>query len=187
MIVHPSLPMKNITNLLLAAGCSFVVASCYTYQPPPPISQNGPSLDSAPGQSRYWNGPMDGQAPIDPNAPLQPVDPAAIVVPNPNQPPMIDPNAPQGSVPPNPGGTYLPSTPAGGSNATVGVPTQPSQPTAPALDNKPAGPPYGIKVNGKPGFVYSPYDKAAGIVDVQGMAPGTKVKCPYTGKVFIVP
>jgi hypothetical protein len=42
-------------------------------------------------------------------------------------------------------------------------------------------------VPGKPGFVYSPFDKTAGVVDVQGMAPGTKVKCPYTGKVFIVP
>jgi hypothetical protein len=42
-------------------------------------------------------------------------------------------------------------------------------------------------VPGKPGFVYSPFDKTAGVVDVQGMAPGTKVTCPYAGKVFIVP
>ena len=58
------------------------------------------------------------------------------------------------------------------------VPAPP--PTAPTT-------PYGVKVPGKPGFVYSPFDKTAGVVDVQGMAPGTKVKCPYTGKVFIVP
>ncbi len=183
MTFHLPLPMRNITNLLLAAGCSVVVASCYTYQPPPPMSQSGPSLDAGPGQSRYWNGPTEVPAPV---------DPAAIAAPNPGLPPVIDPNAPQGSVPPNQGGTYLPSTPGGASNATVGVPTQPTppaptQPAPPPVDNKPAGPPYGIKVNGKPGFVYSPYDKSAGIVDVQGMAPGTKVKCPYTGKVFIVP
>jgi len=116
---------------------------------------------------------------------MAPSDPGAIAAPNPNLP-VIDPNAAPGSVPPNPGGTYAPNPPSGGSNSTVGVPT-PAPAPVPAPENKPSGPPYGIKVNGKLGFVYSPFDKTAGIVDVQGMAPGTKVKCPYTGKIFIVP
>jgi hypothetical protein len=177
--------MKTILNSIFGVGCLVALASCYTWQPPAPSSQQtGASLDSAPGQSRYWNGPTDGQ-PTDPNAPMAPSDPGAIAAPNPNLP-VIDPNAAPGSVPPNPGGTYAPNPPSGGSNSTVGVPT-PAPAPVPAPENKPSGPPYGIKVNGKLGFVYSPFDKTAGIVDVQGMAPGTKVKCPYTGKIFIVP
>ena len=46
---------------------------------------------------------------------------------------------------------------------------------------------YGRPVPGKPGMVYSPYSPDAGYVDVRGIAPGTKVKCPYTKKLFRVP
>lgn len=46
---------------------------------------------------------------------------------------------------------------------------------------------YGRPVPGKPGMVYSPYSPDAGYVDVRGIVPGTKVKCPYTKKLFRVP
>jgi hypothetical protein len=47
--------------------------------------------------------------------------------------------------------------------------------------------PYGKPVPGKPGYVFSPFDKNGGYVDVTGYAPGQKVKDPYTGKTFLVP
>ncbi len=47
--------------------------------------------------------------------------------------------------------------------------------------------PYAKPVPGKPGFVFSPYDKNGGYVDVKGYNPGQKVKDPYSGKIFLVP
>jgi len=47
--------------------------------------------------------------------------------------------------------------------------------------------PYARPVPGKPGYVFSPYDKTGGYVDVTGYSPGQKVKDPYTGKIFLVP
>jgi len=46
--------------------------------------------------------------------------------------------------------------------------------------------PYASPVAGKPGFVYSPYQKNE-LVDAVDIPRGTKVKCPYTGKIFRVP
>jgi hypothetical protein len=46
--------------------------------------------------------------------------------------------------------------------------------------------PYGIPAVTKPGCVYSPY-MTTQLVEVAGLARGTKVKCPYTGKHFRVP
>ncbi|HWY52618.1 MAG TPA: hypothetical protein VNW72_14170 [Chthoniobacterales bacterium] len=46
---------------------------------------------------------------------------------------------------------------------------------------------YGTPVAGKKGFVTSPFSPDAGYIDVRGFAPGTPVKDPYTGKVFLTP
>ncbi|MGI8603031.1 MAG: hypothetical protein ACR2OZ_08525 [Verrucomicrobiales bacterium] len=46
--------------------------------------------------------------------------------------------------------------------------------------------PFGVPVPGKDGLVYSPYF-SGGYVDVKGMPPGSKARCPYSKKVFRVP
>ena len=47
--------------------------------------------------------------------------------------------------------------------------------------------PYAKPVPGKPGYVFSPFDKNGGYVDVTGYSPGQKVKDPYSGRIFLVP
>src|SRR6266481_3531867 len=42
-------------------------------------------------------------------------------------------------------------------------------------------------VPGKPGYVLSPFDASGRYVDVSGYTSGSKVKDPWTDKIFIVP
>jgi hypothetical protein len=62
-------------------------------------------------------------------------------------------------------------------------PVKPNRPTPANL----AQYPHGIPVPGKPGFVKSPYAPSKGYVDVRRYRTGAGVKCPFTGKTFIVP
>lgn len=64
-------------------------------------------------------------------------------------------------------------------------PTQPPpvKRSAPIPDSLP----YAEKIAGKPGYVYSPFSDDHRLVDVSGVPSGTKVKCPYTMKIFRVP
>ena len=57
----------------------------------------------------------------------------------------------------------------------------------PAPAPKPQDLPYAVPVQGKAGFVTSPYAPDSGYVDVRGFAPGQEVRDPYTNKVFLVP
>jgi hypothetical protein len=47
--------------------------------------------------------------------------------------------------------------------------------------------PYGTPVPGKKGFVTSPFAPDSGYVDVRDFPPGSQVKDPYTGKIFLTP
>lgn len=86
--------------------------------------------------------------------------------------------------------------PLTGTNATSGmtdtalvnpVPTPTPAPTPPPASIPTPEVSYGIPVPGKPGFVTSPHAPNAGFVDVRGFPPGTEVKDPYTGRIFLVP
>lgn len=85
------------------------------------------------------------------------------------------------------------TTPPDTTPATTDPSTSESKPsdTTSTVESKPAVTredlPFGQPVVGKKGFVYSPYAPDKGQVDVDGIPAGTKVKCPYTGKVFRVP
>ncbi len=190
---------RFLTLLAGAPAVALLLSSCGGLQPPAP-PPGARSLDQPPGGNRYLQGMENmpqppeerggdrrggqgqnrpGPMPVDPNQPYSPplppdADPAAVQPPNNNPPPPAPPNTTVNPPVEAPPPTVTQPTPA---------PTPPPTTHAPAGDQMP----FGIKVPGKPGFVLSPYDKSAGIVDVQGIASGKKVKCPYTGKVFLVP
>jgi hypothetical protein len=46
---------------------------------------------------------------------------------------------------------------------------------------------YGIPIQGKPGFVRSPYAPSKGEIDVRRYQKGAQLKCPFTGKIFLAP
>jgi hypothetical protein len=70
--------------------------------------------------------------------------------------------------------------------------TQSTQPKTkpPASSQAPSGEPEfptAKLVPGKPGYVVSPFDSSQRYVDVSGYTSGSKVKDPWTNKIFIVP
>ena len=46
--------------------------------------------------------------------------------------------------------------------------------------------PYGVPYPGKPGLVFPPWPPFRAVA-ITGFAPGSQVKDPYTGKIFLVP
>ena len=63
----------------------------------------------------------------------------------------------------------------------------PKSPPSERSASAPADFPTAKAVPDKPGYVFSPFDSSGRYVDVSGYAPGTKVKDPWTDKIFIVP
>src|SRR6266576_1265865 len=66
--------------------------------------------------------------------------------------------------------------------------TQPGpKPLPPVQTSSTSAFPTAKAVPDKPGYVFSPFDSSGRYVDVSGYTPGTKVKDPWTDKIFIVP
>ena len=68
-----------------------------------------------------------------------------------------------------------------------GVAPRPSATPRSSSSNSAAQFPVAKPVPGKPGYVFSPYDPNGGYVDVTGYQSGSKVKDPYSQKIFLVP
>ncbi|HSH39152.1 MAG TPA: hypothetical protein VK993_10230 [Chthoniobacterales bacterium] len=96
--------------------------------------------------------------------------------PPPTQPFEQDPSAPATTMTP-------PIDPA---DTTAAAMTPPTTATTTTTQAARGDYPYGVPVPDKPGFVRSPYSPDK-LTDVRGYAPGTEVKDPYTGKIFLVP
>jgi hypothetical protein len=79
-------------------------------------------------------------------------------------------------------------TPAVSSRTTRGETAQSSTGTSAShAPSSQANFPTGKPVPDKPGYVFSPFDKEKRYVDVSGFPSGTKVKDPWTDKIFLVP
>ena len=79
------------------------------------------------------------------------------------------------------------STSSSGSDVSKPPSEKNTRGTSKAVTKKGEDLPYGTPVAGKKGFVTSPFSPNSGYIDVRGFAPGTPVKDPYTGKVFLTP
>ena len=65
--------------------------------------------------------------------------------------------------------------------------SKPTPTPARTVTSQPTQYPTAKPVPGKPGYVFSPFDPSGGYVDVNGYTSGSKVKDPYSGKIFLVP
>lgn len=82
------------------------------------------------------------------------------------------------------------ASPTPAPTAVAGPPSQQNVRAASAVPeskSKKGDVPYGIPVPGKQGFVTSPFAPDAGYVDVRKFKPGTEVKDPFSGKIFLAP
>ncbi len=185
--------------LLLAGGTALLAASCVNRP------AYGPEANVFAPRYGYGSQPSQlAERPAAPGAPLAPASADRGAAPaksgEPRKVPDIkrDPSNTTVDVTPPPSKTAPEASPEAPAAAaeTSAAPASEAAPAAPSpVSAPPAVKPavaredllFGQPVVGKKGFVYSPYAPDKGQVDVQDIPSGTKVKCPYTNKVFRVP
>ncbi|HUF62038.1 MAG TPA: hypothetical protein VMN36_08180 [Verrucomicrobiales bacterium] len=180
-----SLALGGVGMLVLCGGCDVVSpppAPYYDYQGGSRYSGQGRSYPQGSNPNTGYYDPRSERNPAGTaNRPYYPGAPGApppsgggSTTPAPRRDPLtdLDPN----SVNPDPGSRTSGTT---GGGTTSGSNTGATTPAAPEY-------PYGAKVPGKEGHVYSPYAQDK-IVDVRDIPHGTKVYCPFTNKIFLVP
>ena len=80
-----------------------------------------------------------------------------------------------------------PASPQEETRPSTALMPRPSATPRSSSSNSAAQFPVAKPVPGKPGYVFSPYDPNGGYVDVTGYQSGSKVKDPYSQKIFLVP
>jgi hypothetical protein len=150
----------------LSAACTLVSCGTPNKKNDDQFKANGPR--SGQGESRFLQD--DSNAPQPP-----PGTPNALPQTGGNTPPATTTAPENPTAPPAPATPPPAKTQAG--NATPPVPPPPSGNQYP----------YAKPVPGKKGFVYSPFDEKQSEIDVRDYAPGTKVRDPYTNRIFLVP
>jgi hypothetical protein len=109
-----------------------------------------------------------------------------------NQPVVTTPPPPQPSPARSPAAvtsstTTTSSPPQNETRSSTATTPRPSTTPRSSSTNAAAQFPVAKPVPGKPGYVFSPYDPNGGYVDVSGYQSGSKVKDPYSQKIFLVP
>jgi hypothetical protein len=143
-------------------------------------AQKGKTLDTPPAESQFLPTAPSGEQPT--SSPTAD-NGAAPTTTDPNKP--ADATGTTPAVDPTPAKPEPPKTVDTPPATTTPAATTPTTPPAPATTGNKL--PYGKPVPGHKGFVTSPYDGSAGMIDVRDIAPGTKVRDPYTSKIFLVP
>ncbi len=190
--------MRQVISLLLAGAAAVVFPACdddapsgrqdnvFLEQRPPRYGHGGtqsPSNRPAPTVPQNQYGQRQSptiyltQPEPSPEPKPQPQNDYSVVTPN-NPSPIVD---PEPELDPQPSMVETETT-----LEPEPTPEPEPEPTPPPKTN-PSGLPYGIPVPGKPSYVYSPHDSQKRFVNVEGIPPGTEVKCPYTQKTFLVP
>ncbi len=163
--------MKTIVLRYSFLAVALVLASCQSTPAKKTPTQTGKTLDTPPAaESQFLPTAPNGEqaTPITDNGAPQVSTTETTKPADTGTTPAVDPT-PAKPEPPKTADTPSSTTPP-----PVATPTSTKLP-------------YGKPVPGHKGFVTSPYDGSAGMIDVRDIAPGTKVRDPYTSKIFLVP